>query len=117
MKNVIDFLKAIRGLVERPEAWTQDVYARGQDGRPHREPRRLGGMLVPDGRNQPCRDHDERRSGLPAQARLAALELRARPGDERAAHSRKLERRADKDARRYPRADRPGIDYKERHGQ
>ena len=82
---------------------------RPRPGRPpHREPRRMGGMLVPDGRNQPCRDHDERRSGLPAQARLAALELRARPGDERAAHSRKLERRADKDARRYPRADRPG---------
>ena len=34
MKNVIDFLKATRRLVERPEAWTQDVYARAQDGRP-----------------------------------------------------------------------------------
>ena len=30
-------------------------------------------MLVPDGRNQPYRDQDERRSGLPAQARLRLL--------------------------------------------
>lgn len=34
MKTVVDFLKATRNLIERPEAWTQDVYARARDGRP-----------------------------------------------------------------------------------
>lgn len=33
MKTVIDFLRATRKLIERPEAWTKDVDARDREGR------------------------------------------------------------------------------------